>query len=360
MLTVYSGDQHLAPYIWQDRKRIYDDSYTAWDILCSDTVCLQAAYGEVVLVLGGDTFDSSNPDAYTEYRFAEGVRKMLQAGIIVVGIEGTHDKSVRFPRMSLFGVRPLSHDTITTVYGKTYCGLHFRRNTEELNQALAQVPPCDYLVTHAPFRHLLGFEGVWKLQETDIPEYIGKVLAADIHVMNITGKIYSSGSTHPRSTTEFEHRHGYFVFNDKLNTCSYTDIKYRLFSKVEYQTDEQLSNAIELLQIEQEKLNKDFIPVIAVQFDTKTIIHYKDFVDKYPNTELIPVVKSKVQIMPEQQGVIVCSGTMNTGAMIDRRLPIDRFQIENTLAKDLLSAKEPNKVLEEFVTMRKQQLKLEV
>lgn len=184
-----------------------------------------------VIILGGDTFDSTYPSGQCEKAFKEALN-CLKGKVQVYFIEGNHDKE-DVPRPLLWGCTQLTESPID-IGGVTVCGINFTRNKELLQTTLANLSPCDYLVLHSPFKHLLGFAGKWQLEYTDIPDYIGKVLVGDIHVRSVYKNIYSPGSLSVNGVSEFGAEHGFFVFDTVKNTEDYVPISTRPFATMNW------------------------------------------------------------------------------------------------------------------------------
>jgi hypothetical protein len=236
-----TADLHLSELIWQDRKRIAGDSYRAWDRLVADVLVERGKGGPVAVVIAGDIFDMARPDAYTEYVFAAGCVRMKRAGVELYAVQGNHDYS-EYPRYCLFGVGALSAKPVL-LQGLRFCGVDAQAAAGKLQERLAAVPECDWLVLHAPFRHLLGFEGRWQAEGADIPDHVGSVLVGDIHVKSAAvfggHAVYSPGATHPRSAGEFGRDHGCWVLDgDKVD---YRTVSGRDFTTCTVQSEQDLA-----------------------------------------------------------------------------------------------------------------------
>lgn len=226
MKIVFAADIHMRETIWVRHPAIKGDSFIAFKQLCEYAFRLSLK-DPTIVILGGDIFDSTFPSGQCENAFKEAI-ECLRGKVPVYFIEGNHDKE-DVPRPLLWGCTQLT-ETPIEINGVSVCGINFTRNKEQLQTTLANLSPCDYLVLHSPFKHLLGFAGKWQLEYTDIPSYVGKVLVGDIHVKSVYKNIYSTGSLAVNGVSEFTTDHGFFVFDTVTNTEDYVPIKTRPFT----------------------------------------------------------------------------------------------------------------------------------
>jgi len=212
------ADLHLSPFIWNSHRAIIGDAYYALGMITGELLKLRTsmpADEELVLLIAGDIFDSTTPDPYTEKILQQNLGVLKEHGVVVLSVQGNHEFHAKTARASLFGTQTLG-EIPYVVNGVTFCGIDYTASTEELHEKVAAIPPCNYLVMHAPFRHLLGFADKYQIEKDDIPGHIENVIVGDIHkqslIQNAEGtRILSPGSTHPRSITEIEGGHGVHI-----------------------------------------------------------------------------------------------------------------------------------------------------
>jgi len=187
-----TADLHLSPWIWQRVKGSHGIPGRAFKALMED---IRGAGVDATLV-AGDVLDASRPDS--------GSVAMLEKTGNMYAVMGNHDYSLP-PWHELAGVKSLYPDKPTNIGGVSVCGVDASRDASILEGEIARVPPCDILVLHTAFRHLLGFDGAWQLDLADMePPYPAPIiLVGDIHTRNITrvpGKpvVASPGSLYPR------------------------------------------------------------------------------------------------------------------------------------------------------------------
>lgn len=213
MKIAATADNHLSQRTWSSLRSITGDSYYALGSMTKAVLDQKAD----ILVMAGDIFDSTVVDPMTEKVLQGNLKLLRDNGVEVLSVMGNHDRSTSISRSSLFGTTQL---TITPldINGVSFCGIDYTPSTEDLQEKLSCVPPCDYLVLHAPFRHLLGFEGRYQLELQDVPAHVGCVIVGDIHVRDFTRSpegvlVFSPGSTHPLSLAEVDHDHGVSIWN---------------------------------------------------------------------------------------------------------------------------------------------------
>jgi DNA repair exonuclease SbcCD nuclease subunit len=268
MKIIFMADLHLTPYIWTSMKQVEGDAYRAflWAVRK-----IEADYKNSTVLFGGDIFSEKTPDSYTEYILQEGCRSLLDAGCRLYGVEGNHDFAPKIPRFELFGITPLDTETAVTAGSRTIAGIPYTASSVELRTRLNEAPPCDYLVMHAPFRHLLGFDGAWAVQMEDIPAHVRNVLVGDIHVKDVREnkngtRVFSPGATHPRKSGEFKSDHGFFVIDSEKGDYEYISIPGRQFFEYEVLEGEHL-NTIETYLTELPRgLKRHQYPVCVLKY----------------------------------------------------------------------------------------------
>lgn len=222
-MLFFAADLHLKPRIWEARKDITGDSYTAWHAM----VAVICKYPGSALLLGGDVFHTASPSGEDQYHFAEGMQRLQEADVQVWGIPGNHDIEGYY-RPRLHGLKMLSPEPVT-LNGLSVAGIPWIRSSAKLVEVMSELPPCDILVTHCGFEHLLGFEGAVQCTDSDVPEHVGKIFNGHVHTKNITRRVYSPGSLSVNSVAEFNTPHGFFWLDEATGGVGHVSINTREF-----------------------------------------------------------------------------------------------------------------------------------
>src|SRR2546425_12743190 len=85
---IHIADTHLGYEQYGVRERFNDFSRAFWSII-DDAV----ARGVDFVVIAGDLFNKRAIDAQTLIHAIEGLRKLKEAGIVVITSQGNHDRS---------------------------------------------------------------------------------------------------------------------------------------------------------------------------------------------------------------------------------------------------------------------------
>lgn len=268
MKIVFTADNHLRPYIWRSYKDICGDSYLAWQQLCEFVLnnVYSHAKGDTIFILGGDIFDSTTPSGKSENAFKSGL-DILRGKVPVYFIPGNHDEE-EIARPLLWDCIPLSENPIK-IKDTVICGIPYTRNVELLQSKISNIPPCDFLVMHSAFKHLLGFDDMWQVQEDDIPEYIGHVLVGDIHKKDITGRIVSPGSLSVNNISEFTQEHGVWVIDTDTKEFTYKQIYTRLFANHEVDSNSTATIGTIIHAGKDPKYRQELLPVINLNYTSK-------------------------------------------------------------------------------------------
>jgi len=218
---LFMADAHIKIRTWTNNTILQRDAYAALRLIQGSVGALPMSD----LVIGGDWFDSNRPtstDTLVTANFLKGFSDLQR----VWYISGNHDNvspsffetlsvmdsSIRFIHLS---------DDIQRMNGRTFiAGVDWMPSGEALLDRIAGIianwstrktrTPEDrlYLVLHTSFRHLLGFDGAYKLTMEDVDamckgEHV-TVLVGDIHLRDTSvGKngtvFHSPGSLYPLS-----------------------------------------------------------------------------------------------------------------------------------------------------------------
>jgi DNA repair exonuclease SbcCD nuclease subunit len=274
-MIVFAADLHLTPRAWTNRWAVEGDSFYALDQLF-DYIKKQKKC--TALILGGDTTDSNTPDAATLHHLSVFMDKMKTIEVPVYFINGQHDKGAYgYSILETYGGRHFDQQVIH-LEGKKFYGLSYRSRSDLL-EALAEVPECDYLVMHCAFKHLLGFEGAWQVEATDIPEYVKNVLVGDIHTKdksqfdNLT--IYSPSSSYACSSAEIGKAHGFYIIEkDKVTHRQFKTRRFETLNVEDSSRDEVMKR---LEEINKEASKEPLTPVIFVKMLKEEEIAFDKF-----------------------------------------------------------------------------------
>jgi DNA repair exonuclease SbcCD nuclease subunit len=178
-----------------------------------------AAVSAPVLILAGDVFDANKIDGACIDTLTRFCAELKAAGFRIMFVQGNHDiqngrGDCLVPLLVPMGCEHI-HNKVVEIDGLKIYGLDYSP-AEAYHTAMEAVPPCDLLVTHVAYQHLLGFEGAYTMRLDQVPAHVGNVLVGDIHVKDVTklpnsaGYIVSPGSLHPTKIDE-QYEHGVFM-----------------------------------------------------------------------------------------------------------------------------------------------------
>lgn len=239
--VAFIADLHVKPLLWAHRSPVTGDAAYAL-AQCTDMI-LEEGVSDVFYL--GDLTDSPEVDGETGRLIRDMTHRLDRAGVRQYAIQGNHDRGDT-PVCRMFGIEHLDERTVECA-GISIHGLDYR-HAEAAKAALANVPECSILLMHAPFRHLLGFDGKWQFEAADVPDHVGGVIVGDVHKYNrlklhksgagMSREIISPGSIYPVKADEAEVEHGFMVFNGM--GMEYRRLKHRAILKY--------SNALESLE----------------------------------------------------------------------------------------------------------------
>lgn len=250
MIICSTADDHLSPFIWTSHRSIAGDAYYAMGMITKEILQIKEEAGdeEVILLKAGDIFDTTTPDPHTEEILKMNMEVLLLKGIKIFSIQGNHEYHAKTARATLFGTTPLSAVPIK-IDGVSFCGIDYTASSAELHEKVSMIPPCDYLVMHTPFRHLLGFADKYQIEASDIPAHIKNVIVGDIHKQHLLTNdqgvhILSPGSSHPRKIPEISEGHGLYVHKHEegIKSGRYVNVTPREFYAVNIETQAALDN----------------------------------------------------------------------------------------------------------------------
>lgn len=176
------------------------------------------------VVIGGDLFESPRPDARSVLVAQSVVKKIKDAGIRVLGIDGNHDLSMG-GWLSVIGVEPLHCTSEETVGGVSFCGINYRGG-RDLIDALRHMVDInlkrDILVAHFALAEMNGGgsadTGVQELSPLLDKLGVKAVLMGHVHIPDCrkwNGVLYvNPGSTEMKSSNEPQNKFFYVLDTD--------------------------------------------------------------------------------------------------------------------------------------------------
>jgi hypothetical protein len=249
---MFMADAHIKTRTWINSPQIQGDAYAA----LSKVAAIENL--PRTLVIGGDWFDSMRPSSEDMFRtslFAKCFDRVLY-------IRGNHDKSVPNWLASLPNAEQLT-TTPVPIGDAHIAGLDWVPDEEELQLQLSaacseamELPTCTilYIVMHQPSRHLLGFDGAWKVDFAKVAEDFEQIaksmhivfLIGDIHVQD-TRKfgditVHSPGCLYPLTEDTVNDPHGVSIV-ENLDIAHHT-IKVRNYIEAHYTNDTELEALI--------------------------------------------------------------------------------------------------------------------
>lgn len=269
-MFLWAQDLHLRPRLWVSDREVLGDAYHALDQVT--TIAINNKVEAVVL--GGDLFHKNEIDSWSLQETQCFVARLREAGIMIYGIEGNHDRSLYVSFCSALGIMDLATlSAPVSISGMTVRGLPPMSATK-IQQAVSGIPSCDVLVIHSAFQHLLGFEGAYQLRMEDIPAHIKSVFAGDVHVHSQVVSpegvhIYSSGSTYPQRLNELSQEHGVFLVSAP-DRVEFVPIRNRCFASVDWRAEEGTVMLRErLTQVSKFEGDGKLVPVALVRSATR-------------------------------------------------------------------------------------------
>ena len=232
------GDLHLDHLIWKRHRQVADDS-----ILGLNEVSDLALRNRVPVLLAGDVFDTSDPDPDLVQMVRVQAELLHRAGVRVMALQGNHDRRpVPWYSACSDVIEHVGDGRPFEVDGIRLVGFDFALK-DQIEAQLAQLSAdmaagtikADVLILHQAVRQYLGIEGKWNCDLDWVPREISTVLMGDIHdPVEVRARdgvaAYYTGSTHPRSITEFGPKSVIGLHRDRSITR--TPIRGRRFLKL--------------------------------------------------------------------------------------------------------------------------------
>lgn len=247
-----SADLHIGRSLKKSCTEISEDSINALKYL-SRQIIEDKTDENKSLLLAGDIFDKSYVYGGHLKAFTDFIDDLWKNDIKVYFISGNHDKGHDFPIPASQGAIHI-HRKYLEIDDRKVSGIDFS-STEELKKSISLVQEgCNILLLHAPFQHLLPYEGAYQLSLEDIEFCADTVVCGDIHVNDFrktsgTAYFLSPGSTHPCVIDQGD-THGFYKLGEDQNYSDWSFVEIPSRQILRYK----IESIYELEEVE-EKLN---------------------------------------------------------------------------------------------------------
>jgi DNA repair exonuclease SbcCD nuclease subunit len=274
MTTIFLGaDWHIDRRIWKSRSDLEGDTYRALKRM-KDAVLKHPAEHKAV-ILAGDIFNTRKVDGLSLLHVTEFIEELYEEDISVFFIQGNHDRDA-ISALEIQGAVPL-HGQLVEIGNKKVYGLDWMPRTE-LKQAVQDAPPCDLLVLHCMFNHLVTFTNAADLDLDDVPEHVQNVLVGDVHIRDVSmlpnsgGFCCSPGSLHPCDITQ-DGPHGMNIWtdgfpNDRLVIKTRKIMRF-VVPEEETEAEEYLEDLRDTLQAVEPSVQLDLEPIVEIKTPTR-------------------------------------------------------------------------------------------
>ena len=226
-MLYWAGDLHLGKNIRKSCSLTKDDCFDALKYMSKHIIENKPKDEENAVIFAGDVFEHKKVDGLVLDNFIAFIDALFVEGVSVYTIQGNHelgDKNIAVTQGAYDLNKKLIDINGTKIYGLDYL------SREELQKEVKNVPPCDVLVLHTAFSHMIGFEGVADISISDIPDQIKNVFVGDIH-SNVVEKMpqgycVSPGPLHSCNVAQNE-THGFYKWNVSMPEWVFQDIPNR-------------------------------------------------------------------------------------------------------------------------------------
>ena len=235
------------------------------------------------LVLMGDIFNSTRPDAESIRVFRKGVQELAVNNLPVYAIQGQHDRANPPWPLAVDNTVQYVHKSVFAPIagGPLFYGLDNYANPTELKEELTKVPEtASVLLLHQLMREVFPMEGVWDCDTAWFPTNINKLFIGDFHQqveLSWDGGVgWYSGSTY---MCKIDEEYSKSVLKATLNAEGNLDVERvpivtRPFAEKNISTAEELDAAV--LALNEDKLLKKKYkgvqkPVLVVNYLTTVI-----------------------------------------------------------------------------------------
>jgi len=197
-MIYFSADWHLVDRMWTGEPRLDGDSYRMLNRLVDSIIADDVGDQGKALVIAGYITDSRAIEGRALYELESAVRRLFEAGVGVMFIQGNHDRSA-VHHLSVCGGVQMENGVGYEIDGWNLVGLNYMPRTK-LQETVLALGTTDILVVHCAFQHLLGFEGAYDLSVAELPLAVRNVVVGDVHKKDLlspkdrTGWVLSPGA----------------------------------------------------------------------------------------------------------------------------------------------------------------------
>lgn len=191
---LFMADAHIKTRTWTNFPKVMGDSYAALEYISGKLGDMRQDFPEEcpdTLVIGGDWFDSNRPSAL-DYQETQRFLKQFRQ---VYFIRGNHDSAEPAWLGSMENAMELDPERgFLRVFDDAdvwIAGISWQSSADKLKEHLQKlseqardIAGKKYVVLHAPFKELLGYEGAYQLSFGDLSMFEGTAvtfLVGDVH-----------------------------------------------------------------------------------------------------------------------------------------------------------------------------------
>lgn len=281
---LFMADAHIKARTWTNSMQLVGDAYAALDKLQHSNSLTDVK----TLVIGGDWFDNNRPTSTDLKR----TREFLHQFKDIYFISGNHDNvtpsflEIFDPLTSVSCIHRLNEEIIKlsnqdNVY---IAGISWVHSAEDLKTRITgiadtfrtQYKQSDvlYLVLHTSFKHLLAFDGSYKLTQEFISDVCKdsniRVLVGDIHTRNTTiynestqSYIHSPGSLYPLSFDKTSEAHAVSKVSVISGDIEDINTDVRMYSILQFTNRNDLSAYVaDVISVDNAGVLKPFIRLV--------------------------------------------------------------------------------------------------
>lgn len=191
-MVYVAADLHIDAVLRRSEACLHNDGYLALTSLVAEVVrdIAEHGYKQNSLIIAGDITELPKISGSTIHSLKVNIEFLQQHGVKVYFIRGNHDIDRGIGIAKALGAVHLSEkqdiksdDGIWKVAAFDYAPTEEIRS--KVQKCAADGEAIDLLVLHSPFQHMLGFDGAWQLELSDIPDQVHITLSGDIHKQEI-------------------------------------------------------------------------------------------------------------------------------------------------------------------------------
>jgi DNA repair exonuclease SbcCD nuclease subunit len=352
------ADFHVGRSLRQRHPELEFDSFSA----LAEVGKLISDKGKVSLILAGDILDTVKLDGINLYSLT---RFMAKQDLTVYYIQGNHDKqpdSRDYPLLASFPNAVRLTGTPIDIEGLKVCGLDYMP-VEDLLEEVKNIPPCDILVLHTAFAHLVPTYFINAISVGDIPNQISNIIVGDIHTRILVpiprgdklGYCLSPGCLHP---CEINDKPPFAIWRYNTETTKVVDkwipvpISTRQIVKVDFDKNTNMTDKMI------ETLAKQFIaantdsrkPILHITFyptHQNYVSQFKKWIaDSFIVLETMRVNNADIIEIKDNSAL---NEPISLVEALNKVLDSTKYPVEHALLTDLLTADDTKKVLVDFI-----------